>query len=67
MQEIWFKPSHMDFDLTGYPPFHFTIQDKQELNINADGGVGLYVLLTGYIDIKTKQCHFNLPILGSLG
>ena len=28
MEEIWNKPSHMDFDLTGYHPFHFTIRDK---------------------------------------
>ena len=40
MQEIWNKPSHMDFDLTGYHPFNFTIWDKQGLNSNAGGGVG---------------------------
>ena len=43
MQEIWNKPSHMEFDLTGYHPFHFTIRDKKGLNSNAGGGVGLWV------------------------
>ena len=33
----------MDFVLTGYHPFHFTKQDKQGLNSNAGGGVGLRV------------------------
>ena len=43
LQEIWNKPANLLFDLTDYHPLHFTVRDKQGLNSNAGGGVGLWV------------------------
>ena len=43
LQEIWNKPQNLEFILENYHPLHFTIRDKQGLNNNSGGGVGLWV------------------------
>ena len=43
LQVIWNKPANLSIDLTDYHQLYFTIRDKQGLNCNAGGGVGLWV------------------------
>jgi len=43
LQTIWNKPQNLEFILENYHPLHFRIRDKQGLNNNSGGAVGLWV------------------------
>ena len=50
LQEIWNVPQNLEFILENYHPLHFRIRDKQGLNNNAGGDVGLWVKNTYYFE-----------------